>query len=937
MEIDGINLRDFCANAQYTYHSATHSYTRVALAALDRRAPLTDYRDFLEHLKQKIQEDPLNSEILDISDQLKARILSLELPSQTRGIVGFFHRLFNPEFSDKRLEAVSMLSISQETFKRHYREPLTALTPGFLKRDPVFVKQRILENPLSIEFADPSMTHNPAFIDEMLIHRADDPEQRGLVQRILSLNPDWMRSSGQASLFIEAFKRGILTNPRAASTHLTAILNHPLLGVIPEIVRPLIERHPEHFIDINPLLKANIPFIKSLMSRYPDILRNVDPSVFLDADVARFFKASYRRFDPIFIPDVVGIKDDVEFLKTLLTDDPMSLTSWPPYVMNREAVMAMLIVELDKLAFWQFLPSITFPLEMLHRPDFIDLMVKYSDRIGRRLSESMKNDPVFLKALILRSSRCEEFLEVAPDSIKSDPELIRAAVRKSPVAFAFASPELKRDRAFVASLIEIDPLVLSYADRELAHDPEFFERYIQATLPRIEAHLGGIHWAVCPIPSSISAAIETVQVEASAGSYLHLLDVDLPHYIEHLTLENLPDGLKDRVHNEIELAEVKSGLSELVARIKTRIEERIAFLGTPKAEDGPALEEFYATISHYLSRLDHYLSEHPESQAERYELIQAFGVCGGGILAQLEQMDSVCCEYGGLDLGGVLGLWLGGQAKRAIEAIVLKEAERVESYPDVHDANILQWQLMGYIGGKPIPKDPLREPYEEFALMKQFLGLYTPKVITEALAHAIQYNETMKDRLNDYVQQHLFESMTSPIFKELKEEAEGELIAEPAKLGLFMDAREGYRAVLEALPLDEFSIDEKMVVLKSVKQTATKPLLKALIKQATSRELSDEQLTYLIAQRTELIACFNACEEVRKLTQLPYGDLLSGTHEAITEAFEGHRPELIKERMLALFNEQEYYPEGHPHEGTLKPSGIAMILGSLGFFKRLAA
>lgn len=97
------------------------------------------------------------------------------------------------------------------------------------------------------------------------------------------------------------------------------------------------------------------------------------------------------------------------------------------------------------------------------------ICVTRTPHLFSNLSNELKNDPIFLKAILIKFG---QFLEYIPKKFQNDPELVLAAVSEDGLALCHASNDLKNNRKIVLAAVRQDGLALKYASVALQNDLE---------------------------------------------------------------------------------------------------------------------------------------------------------------------------------------------------------------------------------------------------------------------------------------------------------------------------------------------------------------------------------------------------------------------------------------------------------------------------------
>ena len=439
--------------------------------------------------------------------------------------------------------------------------------------------------------------------------------------------------------------------------------------------------------------------------------------------------------------------------------------------------------------------------------------------------------------------------------------------------------------------------VISAADRVMALGAAFLGGHLGIFEALLARSIQDKTLLLAPVPEAINAEILALGSAAPTGDYNHLVDVDLPAFINTLTPAELSCS-------QAELVARRAALTVDLTNLRSRLAADTPYLGTPPAGT-PALAEFYRSVKYYLSNLDGHLSLNKDERAERLQILRGASVCGGGLLADLQQLHSLKCEAeGALSCQASIARWLGGDIKRFIESI--------NPIRDVHTSNILQWQLRRFIAGRAIVQDTLAHPQDEFVLLQSLYERLNPLHIAQSLAHDLKDNSVMNEKLLAYIDEELFDTVAPDA------EIRARLGEQDAELARQLDALPGLKAGLEGIDYNTFNTVCNMPTAGALRICLGKP----------PEALAEcEALMAKKPQALELRDCLLA---IRALTQMPGQAILGSSPEAIRtkadEACAQRARDLEAERFTTAYRNED---------GSFKPEGLALILLKMGLLKAI--
>jgi hypothetical protein len=374
----------------------------------------------------------------------------------------------------------------------------------------------------------------------------------------------------------------------------------------------------------------------------------------------------------------------------------------------------------------------------------------------RIASAELKNDREFVLEAVRQNG---EALQYASQALKNDREIVLAAVSQDGMALQYASLDLKNDRDVVLAAVRQNGEALQYASNDIKSDPEFLMLILPLFIPRDRSLIEGKLY----YPASLNAELKEIRLPPlpEEASIEHLR-VHLSEFIEGLSEEALPTIRRELGFREFSLQQCKAKLNEYRNFLFTRVDGKVAYLGTPP-EGTPELEEFYQKLEFYLKHLDFFFSKEenqmPKALIERLQLLQTQSACGARFQAETEQLFSTnCIPLESMGLANQFALISSSEAKKIIQSMV----------PDsnVHEINILNWQLDTYLVGSRVTRDTLAHPRDEATLMLEFLQKHTSVNLVTQLQKYLKERSPLGQLFEQYVEENLPYEITDPEIEE---------------------------------------------------------------------------------------------------------------------------------------------------------------------------
>ncbi len=427
-------------------------------------------------------------------------------------------------------------------------------------------------------------------------------------------------------------------------------------------------------------------------------------------------------------------------------------------------------------------------------------------------------------------------------------------------------------------------------------NPEIQRYYLEAVQRACAYELDGKGLTLAHVPAAINEELKQVSLKPSSeGTYKETL-VGCAAFIGALTPDNRPPSLL-AYDTTKKLEAHKEALKEALKKLTNRIEKQEAYLGTP-GPGTPELKLFYDQVKYYLSDLQEHLD--PSKDAEEYvQLLEAASVCGGGLIAHLDQLHTrLCSADSSLSTEAILTKQIGGEVKSFIES--------KNTTVDVHFSNACQWLLREYIGGN-IFYDRLGTKINEVDILKMFYEEMTVARALAELANDLKNNEPLQDRLIEYIETPLYQG------DELKEK---DAMAFETKfkdqLKNLITLRHQYE---KSLPPFE--------VLQKVAQTTNITILQ---KQFPNLQ----NLKAILDKRDIIVPLVEVITGLHDLTGLSSQKLLTIDKESAQRAFVDHRPMLAQS-----FYADKFLEKYRNADGSFEPNGLAIVLNHIGLIRAI--
>lgn len=728
-----------------------------------------------------------------------------------------------------------------------------------------------------------------------------------------------------------------------------------------------------------PDLKSDREFVKKLIDFHPSLLSWADPSFRSDFEIALILLG--KSFDNVSLIDDSLFKD-IGFCLKLLEIYPEAYKKCEPSIFNNRQIIKKLISKgvlsvlslidkgyfSDKEIMGLFIEKQGLLLGRVScelQNDY-DLVLKAVRQSGSALRyagvDQVKNKIIVLEAVtkdglaleyaspenqndieIVRSafennpqsihyasidikkdrSYAKEFIAKSPDVIKfftpyhhDDKEVALCAISLDPRAFRLFAKDIQQDKEVVLTALAKDPSLFNLVNLTLLEDPDVRELVLAIHAKKIES--------VSYLPARLTDKIKQdylahlhVGIE---GDYHRLLEVDLREFIDSLTIQEVA------CFDEMRLLEIKANYHYVLSELIDRIHKKKAYTGTPNHEDIAQLTLFYDTVCGYLNFIDGVLKDQPESRVERLQILRGASACGGGLLGELEQLHAVLSyRLGGMSLGLKLAAWRSWEFRSFVESEVLAQAQLVHASTNIHDRNILIWQLKDYLTGEIITPDHLAHQRSLTEILMRLFSQKNAIVLADNLSQELQHDEVLKDSLLEYIQLEYFQDVepSATVLEALKSEDE-----EIAKLLKNLSIIKDGLAIL--LPGSEQNIPILPSLFSAITISLNLQCAKQQIQNILKREVTDLETTLYFEKKT-LIQEFNLISlRLQELTSLSTLDFFNLSSFDLEKQITSRQKVRIKKHLA-----EEFLLRYRDDRGNFKPEGLVLILEKHGLVRKI--
>lgn len=533
------------------------------------------------------------------------------------------------------------------------------------------------------------------------------------------------------------------------------------------------------------------------------------------------------------------------------------------------------------------------------------------------LPSALQNDSNLIKLLLLKDPQAAPIVKL--DKLTSEDAL---SVLQT-YGFLLHFMPFKTSLVHIKAALSSSPQIINTLDKEtLSQCPELLRRYLLTKIDKGLINIGNQIYLPTPFCENEENTAETADIEAPQMAWEGLIEgqaSDMFEFIDGLTLEKLKKA-KFTIFPHGSIEEKKDQMKQSLNTLCARIKAKTPFLGTPKATDPEQLDLFYQTISYYLKRLAHVLLQDKSLVNERFQILEASNVCGGGLLSQLSELDRQLIVPPNCDLRSLIQFKLSKAAHQKIAILT-----RADGAHNVHKSNRLKWHFHSYIGGKKITFDHLAYDEDEIDISLQFFRLFNPKHLCQLLCDDLRTDEDFYEKLNAFIE----EECTSLI----ADSKEANKICEEATLEFLelLDSHElqkaKYAKLIPLLP--KLNTQQRYQALGIVQTSANKEMHQRILEVTFKEKISQDSCMDLIEMKMEFQSLHKYVSKVSFLTGASSKTVLEGSIKDLRLQFDEHFNELKKELLNRKFN-TTYRDDS----GLINIKAMALILEKMGFFEK---
>lgn len=613
---------------------------------------------------------------------------------------------------------------------------------------------------------------------------------------------------------------------------------------------------------------------------------------------------------------------DKEFLEKMISKNGLFLANAPILLRKDRAIcLKALTTSKDAISFFdasvfqdqsfckqliQLEPRLFFKLPQALQldPELALEAIKLKPELAKSINGSLFENRSFVKGLMNIQGLWLQFML---EEFQEDKDIVLNAVSQNGYSLKFASSDLKEDLDIVKAACLSKPQSLEYASDMIKNSPEIVRYLLLESLSDDKKKIGDTCYLAAPIPDSISQEMKTASA-AHDGSMTHLIYEDLESFINSWSLEDHPQQIN--VKTEKEFLEAKQIYKAHLKLLQSRIEHHTPYLGTPPAEQKDYVDAFYMQIKTLLSKLDGALRDDKNAKEERMVILEGAAVCGGGLLGRLEQLDEQLVKNKNLSIEAMCAKLIAKDAKLAIEAL--------NTSTDVHESNIMQYQLHEFIGGQRIQRDTLVDLYEMPPLLLGFHNFHFAKRIVDSVLLESRDNEFFQEKIKDYIETHILNfNQSTPFQKQRLQEQHTTLKKSLQEVQL------NPRSCLQ-----KFGAGDKAKIISAISRSNQLPMIKALLKNQ-GLVMNDTIITDLLKERATLLTINSNLIQIAQLTGMKHSEILKASEKTILLAFQNH----ISQRARDIMRED--FENRFMQEGELSREAVALILSQMGLLEKI--
>jgi Domain of unknown function (DUF4116) len=747
----------------------------------------------------------------------------------------------------------------------------------------------------------------------------------------------------------------------------------------PELIVEVVRKDHKLIAYVDSSLKSDIEFIKKLILLEPTLYAWADESLKLDISLATYAITLSSKvipllpqslfFDSLFCLKLIDVCPEAyqvihkslfsnkEIVKAIIDKGILSATSKiDPSLFEEKDVMELLIAKHGLL-----LGKASSSLQ--NDPELVMKALKHTGSALRYASDELANH----KAIVLEAVKQDGLaLEYASFDLQNDIDVIRMAFDNNPMSLHYASeairrtksyaieflsasssvipffvpfflndkdvaiacvsqearsfrmftPELQKDKDVAIAALRQDPTIYNRLHYSLIDDPDVREIILLNAASSIEKAF----YLPAAIPDRLKAEFLETLDAVEEGSYEHLLEDDLRVFIDSLTKDDL-DCLDEARADELKF-QYHQSLNDLIDKIKTKR----PYTGTPPEHKIEALLLFYETVVGYLNFLDSILRSDPSKRIERLQILRGAGACGGGLLSELEQLHSILSyKMTGMDLGQRLASWRSWEIRSFVESEVLSLAQAAHAVPNLHDRNIMLWQLKDFITGKVIAEDHLAH---QKSLTELLMKLFTKKSVryqVDSLSRELEIDEGLKEAALEYINSCLFVGIQpSCVIKDRIKEEDSEILELISEMNLI-------RSVLEIeFPGASSKTAIHPILFSPIAISPSVDFCKKQIERILKREITLPEARLYFDKKPSILEFKVKAIRLQEIASVTVKEFYTLSHAELLALVEARLPDRIMK-----IQTDEFYTAYRNADGSLKPEGLVLVLEKLGLVRRV--
>ncbi len=279
----------------------------------------------------------------------------------------------------------------------------------------------------------------------------------------------------------------------------------------------------------------------------------------------------------------------------------------------------------------------------------------------------------------------------------------------------------------------------------------------------------------------ISRELTTYVKISKEGESVESLFTTLKEHIE-FTFSRLEANITSRSGSQEEIAFAVGKRERELAVIDQgydRLLHRKPFLGTPPEEHREILDAWYAHINLLICKLSNVIDPDPKKDSpSKDQLIEMFGVCGGGWQAQLEQMHSNLVVYSDASPKIMVAIAIKKFTEEIIGEIHQDYAKSEHRVLNVHDLNRIRFIVKDYLPYEVLDDHLSDIKWTDKKVRDAFLEKYKVAALVKSFSDAYRVDgSALQEALAIFINTEMFKGFADPYqFKEKLDEIRKEFI-----------------------------------------------------------------------------------------------------------------------------------------------------------------